>query len=200
MPKDSAYLASLSDAQLLRLEWCTQHPPKPRSRDQILQDPVLLDLWDRTRPLDAPVKIFPPYRLHKKACGELGVRPDPKFTKGIPDSIANEPLLFNAPRSVKTTYELLYNLSQYDQDWGMRKCEISRGLLVSQTPYTAKTISRAMNFLRAHRYILRIWRGRPNPRNERYQHSCYELPYDLDHVMAWRIHGGRPGRKKFPFT
>jgi hypothetical protein len=194
MPKDSAYLASLSAAQLVRLQWCTEHPPKPRSRDQILQDPVFLDLWDRTRPRHAPVKIFPPYHFHKKACRKLGLEPHPKFTKGIPDSIANEPPLLNAPRSVKTTYELLYNLSQYDQDWGMRKCEISRGLIASQTGLSPRTIDCAMSFLRAHRYILRIWRGRPNPRNERYQHSCYELPYDLDHVMAWRIHGGRPGR------
>ena len=195
MPKDYAYLTSLTDAQLLRLEWCAEHPPKPRSRDQVLQDPVLLEMWDRTRPLGASVKIFPPYRYHKKACGKLGVRPDPRFTKGIPPSIAHEPLLFNAPRSVKTTYELLYNLSQYDHDWGMRKCEISYGLIISQTGYSFRTVRKAMGFLRAHRYIRRIWRGRPNPRNERYQHSCYELPYDLDHVMVWRIHGGRPGRK-----
>ena len=191
MPKDSAYLASLSDVQLLRLEWCAHHPPKPRPRDQILQDPVLLDLWDRTRPLGASVKIFPPYRLHKKACRKLGVEPHPKFTKGIPDSIAHEPLLFNAPRSVKITYELLYNLSQYDSAWNMRKCEVSSGLLQKLTGRSHATIERAMSFLRAHRYILRIWRGRPNPRNERYRHSCYELPYDLDHVKVWRIHGGR---------
>jgi len=198
MPKAYAYLASLSDAQLLSLEWIADHPPKSRSRDQLPPYQPLLAAWDKARPKTATIKVFPTYRRYKFACSKLGLHPRPKWKRGIPPSISSDFISHPPPRSVITVYTCLYKHSRYDPAWNMRVAETSRNGMVQRTRLAPATIDRAMSFLRAHRYILRIWRGRPNPRNERYRHSAYELPYDLDHVLYWRIHGGR--KAKIPPT
>jgi len=193
MPRDYKFLEGLSGEAEDLLQWAADNPPRPRRRAGIPPEPYFLEWWDRQPPYRPGLRIFPTRDWHEKACAKLGLRPAPPFKQGIPDDMATQLLNRRPPASVITIYELLYTRSRYDKDWAMRVCEISYGAIRKETAYSFKTIRKAMGFLRAHCYIRRIWRGRPQSREPRYRHSCYELPFNLDHVTAWRIHRGRPG-------
>lgn len=105
----------------------------------------------------------------------------------IPPSLLANLSVQYPPKSVLRVYHYLYAHSHYRPDPGYRRVEcrirdITRGLHLSD-----RTVTYALHFLRQHHYARCIWRGRPHPQDDRYNHSCYELPYDMAHVTAWRI-------------
>ena len=126
-----------------------------------------------------------------------------KYSVGIPLDIAGELFQHHAPRSISKVYNFLYNHSGYHipksnptiegtPPKGYRMSEFTVVRISRTTKLGERTVVRALAYLRHHRYILRIWRGYPEPTDPRYNHSAYELPYNLLHVTAWRIHQGRP--------
>lgn len=127
------------------------------------------------------------------------------YSVGIPLDIAGELFKKTAPPSISKVYNFLYNHSRYHipkvtpdiegtPPKGYRMSEFTVVRIARTTKLGERTVVRALAYLRRDRYILRIWRGYPQPTDPKYNHSAYELPYNLPHVTAWRIHAGRPPR------
>lgn len=186
---------SLDPDQRQRLLWVIHNPPRPRRLEQLPPDPILRTRWLGFSYYTGVLKIFPDRPLYKRAYKLLDLQPPARFPHGTPPEISAQMNHLQAPPSVFTISETMYHWSRYDHAWGMRVCETSVKALTGETGLSKRTIIYALDFLRKHRYARRIWRGRPDPEEARYRHSCYELPCSLDHVLAWRIHGGRPGSK-----
>lgn len=180
----------------MRLFWYSENPPKKRTRKSLFQDPEVLKLWDAQKPLVASKKVFPPRKIYVFCCEKIGTRPKPAFKKGVPVCVKSALLDSLPPKSVFVVYKWLYKISYYHPEWKMRVCEPSIGLLMKKTGYGHDTIDKCLSFLRKGWFIRRIWRGRPKRPNPRYLHSCYELPFDFDHIISWRIHHGRKRKPK----
>lgn len=185
------YLSKLSKAERARLLWYSKNGPKPRVLSEIPDDPRSFASWNHLPFFSDTEKVFPPYKHHLFAAKKFGVSPVPRFSPGIPYSIS--PLFFEffPPGSFFNVYTCLYECSYYKKDWKMRICEVSYGLLHSKTGLSHKTIYRTFDFLRSKWFVRLIWRGRPKPDAPRYLHSCYELPFNRDHIISWRVHNGR---------
>jgi len=184
-------LDKLSDADYRRLHWYSQHSPRPLRRSDLPPFPKSLIAWEELPLYDNDRKLFPSYRVYKKCCKLFNVQPKPKYKKGIPVSIEIEFHKLNPPPSCYIIYQCLYSCGFYSRELDMRICEISQGMIKAKNGYSFRTIARTMDFLRAHRFICSIWRGRPDPVEPRYRHSCYELPLNFKHIKSWRINNGR---------
>ena len=174
-----------------RIKWYATHATKPRHIDDIPQDRQSLALWRSLPYYGSHTKLFPPHKQHIRACKQLGVKPQPKHQLGVPQSIAHNLLTQSMPASYKLIYSTLYRSSHYEAKWHMRICETSIGQLSQLSGLSPRTICRALSRLRSGWYIRLIWRGRPDPQGIRYTHSCYELPYNYQHIQSWRINRGR---------
>lgn len=129
--------------------------------------------------------------------------PQSKYYAGIPIDISGELFQKHAPRSIFKVYTFLYNHSNYRipkkqpqiqgiPPKGYRITEITTVGIARAVHVHTRTVDRTLAYLRQSYYILRIWRGYPEPTDPKYNHSAYELPYNLPHIVAWRIHAGRP--------
>jgi hypothetical protein len=185
-PRDSA-----ADQQA-RLQWYADNPPYPRILEDIPRDEASLNLWRRSPRWHNGKRIFPPYKWHVKACRALQVKPCPPWEPGIPENVLKKFLDSNPRKSYRLIYDKIFNISFYSTNMKMRVSEFSIGLLIKLCGYSEPNIKNCLCFLRKGRWIRRVWRGRPNPEDPRYLHSCYELPVNWKHVQAWRIHKGKP--------
>lgn len=193
---DTKFLENLPEKEFKRLKWYLKHPPKLRAKNHIPQDKKSLDLWDSLPFQKGKKKIFPIYKDYVWTCKKFGVIPEPKFKKGIPESILSA-VSFNCFKpSIIKVYNTLYNISHYIESWKGRYSEHSIGLLVKLTGYSHATVERSLKFLRNRWYIRPVWRGRPTPENIRYHHSCDELPLNMDHIISWRTNKGRKRKKR----
>jgi len=183
--EDTKFLSSLSKEELKRLKWYAKNPPRPRAKNQIPQDKKSLELWEKLSYSKGKKKIFPKYNHYAWSCRKFGIIPEPKFKKGIPADILNEIKIDQIPRSYIDLYEKLYKTSSYNRKWKMRSCEISIGLMMKLTKKSDSTVRRALKYLRDKFFVRRIWRGFLDPRNNRYRHSCYELPFNFNHVFIY---------------
>ena len=196
MGGESAYLKSLSDEQYTRLFWYASNPPKPRKLSSIPQTRRDLEYWEQCRVHKSGKRIFPPYDLHKKAAVLFGISPAAKYSKGIPACITKTMLSLSPPRSYTNIFSTMYKASYFHEEWKMRVCEVSVGLLAKKTKVSERTVVRSLSFLRGKCFIRLMWRGFPEPQEDRYLHSCYELPINSDHILTWRIHGGRDPKRR----
>lgn len=191
---DQHFLNSLSKGHYSRLKWFASHGPKPLDISEIPQDKDSLAIWRSLKSFDKTRKVFPPYKKHLFAAKKFGLKPANKFKRGFSPCISSALLDNFPPNSIVVIYKLLYSMSYYNCAWRMRVCEVSYGLIKKHSTYSDQTIYRAMDFLRKRYFVRLIWRGRPDPEEDRYLHSCYELPLNFKHILSWRINKGRKRR------
>ena len=117
--------------------------------------------------------------------------PAQKYQPGIPTDILAAIARKGVPPNYIRVYGFMYNHSRYVSDPGYRIVCFTEKYIARHLSTSTRTVRRATHYLRTHYYILPIWRGRPQPKKEKYYQSAYELPYNMAHVISWRIHKGR---------
>jgi hypothetical protein len=186
---DHEYLNKLNDSEYRRLHWLATHPPRPLRLEDIPKFDGFEGHYKKLKYFKKDLKIFPTRKAYKFAAKKFGLPVVPCFQKGIPRDILKDVDDRQPPKSYHQVLARYWKESYYSRNMKMRICEISNGLIKKKTKLSFATIERANSWIRKYRYARRIWRGRPDPEDPRYLHSCYELPANLDHVIFWRING-----------
>jgi hypothetical protein len=114
----------------------------------------------------------------------------------IPNDLRLNLLSHNAPRSVYSVFDLMYEHSHYIFPTGYRCVHTRINDLADDLELSDRTVKRVLSYLRKHRYIRLIWRGFPHAKKLQYSESAYELPFNLAHVISWRIKAGEIVRQK----
>jgi hypothetical protein len=192
---DQGYLNQLSDIEYRRLHWLATHPPRPRRLGDLPPFDGFENWFKKLKKHKEDLKIFPTYKAYKFAAIKFGLDVQPKWQPGVPADILKDFYDYNPFQSYHQVYRQFYLNSYYSVNMRMRISEISYGLIRKKTQLSFATIGRAFDFLRHYRFVRQIWRGRPNPEDPRYLHSCYELPVNLNHVLYWRINNVRTVKK-----
>jgi len=165
----------------------SNNPPRLIGLNDLPDNKLLISNWHKLSFHRDHRKIFPLLDHYRFACNKFGVHHANKFKPGIPPCISKNLLSLHVPKSQTKILSYLYSNSYYHFQWKMRVCEVGYGLLHSSTNLSKMTIYRAFDRFRKGRYIRLIWRGRPEPDDPRYLHSCYELPSTMNQIHYWRI-------------
>lgn len=184
---DHNYLKNLPDETYRRMHWYATHFPRPLCIADLPDDDFIRQAWDKLSFYKNDKKVFPLYHWYKFACQKFGMPVQSNYSPGIPADISKQLSTTYPTNSCTKIYTYLYTNSYYSSNMKCRICEISYGLIKQSTLYSFRSIARAFDFLRHHRFIRQIWRGRPDPDDQRYLHSCYELPTNYKHILHWRI-------------
>jgi hypothetical protein len=179
---------NIDDERAAASMWIATHSPVRRSINNIPLNNFLVKDFERTCGPNRKSVLYPSWKQHRKHCKINKILPAKKPTPGIPEDIYPDLDDHNPTKSIRRIYKELYTHSFYSKPMKKRICEMSYGWMKKITGYHFDTIRVALSFLRKYRYLNQIWRGRPDPEDPRYLHSCYEMPKNIRHVIYWRIH------------
>lgn len=193
---DNEYLSRLKPAEFQCLYWVTCNPPRFRKFDSLPAGDAFLSLWSKCEQRFDSSRLFPSPKQYKFACTKFGLSFSSPWSAGIPPTVSQLFIDSSPSRSFVSVYNFLYKHSYFHQSWHMRVVEISNGLLCQELDYSKRSISYALTALRKSRFIRQLWRGRPDPSEDKYLHSCYELPCSSNHVKYWRINLKSSNRRR----
>jgi len=167
--------------------YCAYKQPGPTRRDAVPRVDSLLDAWDNAKEVWPGVKIFPVLVQHRQSSFLFVWKLKEPYTKSAPSDIAKEVTDYKESKLHLMVLNDLYDHSKYYPERKMRGVFTRYELIAKRLGCSVRSVDRSILWLIKKRFIWRLRRGRPHPKNRYGYQSFYELPFNMRHVKKWRM-------------